>query len=71
MVDAYKSQSTQFLQTNQKFQTFPVEKTRLTEVIKAMTNNKGIGMTEAEWNEIVKTNAKKEKEDADRKKEIM
>lgn len=40
-------------------------------MIKAMTNNKGIGMTEAEWNEIVKNNAKKEKEDADRKKEIL
>ncbi len=71
MVDAYKSQSTQFMQSNQKFQTFPVEKARYTEVIKAMTSNKGIVMTEAEWNEIVKSNAKKEKEDADRKKELM
>lgn len=33
-----------------------------------MTSNKGIGMTDGEWNEIVLKNAKKEKDDAEIKK---
>jgi len=33
-----------------------------------MTKNKGIGMTEPEWNAIVQKNAKKEKEEAERRK---
>lgn len=36
-----------------------------------MTNNKGIGMTEAQWNEIVKKNAEKEKVDEASKREKL
>ena len=33
-------------------------------IINAMTLNKGIGMTEAEWDQIVRKNAQKEKDEA-------
>jgi hypothetical protein len=41
------------------------------EVITAMTGNKGIGMTEGQWNAIVKQNAVKEEQDAKLKKENL
>lgn len=34
-----------------------------TNIIKAMTGNKGVGMTDDEWHAIVKQNLQKEKED--------
>ena len=36
-----------------------------------MTGNKGIGMTEGEWNTIVKNNAQREELDAKKKKEVL
>ena len=36
-----------------------------------MTLNKGLGMTEAEWDKIVRNNAEKEKEEADLEKKKL
>ena len=54
--------SNNFYQTQKVVsQSLPEE---FTEVIQAMTVNKGIGMTDKQWNDIVMKNAQKERDEA-------
>lgn len=72
--DRAQSQNTHYAtavpsQMNRTYNMTPTDDFK--EVITSMTVNKGIGMTNGEWNEIVKRNVQKEKDEAQRQRDTL